>query len=92
MNINNIENKIYNLIQKQNQIALKKLLDNEDNIIDYSLKVVIGYLDESYTIDVKPYLLNDMINDDLFRLRKIQDDITDIKYDVDISYKYNLYI
>ncbi len=91
--LTDFENQIYNLLKKQNQLALKKLLDNEDNIIDYSLSILITILYKNitidkYTIDVKPYFLNDTITDDLFKLKRIKENMTDIKYDVNICYIY----
>ena len=38
-----IEEKIYNLAKLQNQIALKKILEKENNITDYELEVNISF-------------------------------------------------
>jgi len=39
-----IEEKIYNLAKLQNQIALKKILEKENNITDYELEVNLSFL------------------------------------------------
>jgi len=38
-----IEEKIYNLAKLQNQIALKKILEKENNITDYELEVNLSF-------------------------------------------------
>lgn len=96
MNINNLENKIYTLAKKQNQIALKKLLENEDNIADYTLKVTINFYKNKnrvkiYTKDLKPCFLNDIDCGSLFKITDIAK-VTNIDFIINISYQYNINI
>jgi len=92
MGINKLENKIYSLAKKQNQIALKKLLENEDGITDYFLELKMSfYIDEhkidSHTKDLKPYFLNDTQYSSLFKINNLAE-ITHIDFDINVSYQY----
>ena len=96
MNINAFENKIYNLAKKQNQIALKKLLECEDEINDYKLEVKIYfYINENkiytYGKDLKPCFLNDIDCGSLLFIDNISE-ITSIEFDINISYQYKINI
>jgi len=96
MDINNLEDKIYRLAKKQNQIALKKLLEHEDDITDYSLEVKMSfYIDENkidtYAKDLKPYFLNDTQYSSLFKINNLSE-ITHIDFDINISYQYKINI
>ncbi|MEA2017396.1 MAG: hypothetical protein U9N59_03015 [Campylobacterota bacterium] len=96
MDINQIENRIYTLAKKQNQLALKKLLENEDGIVDYKLVVKIYfYTNEnkihSHIEDLKPCFLNDINCGSLFKIDNISE-ITNIDFDINISYQYKINI
>ncbi len=46
-----LEEKIYNICLEYNQTAIKKILDKENNIIDYELKVVFYFYGSTYMIN-----------------------------------------
>ena len=62
--LTSVEEKIYNLSKLQNQVALKKLLENEEHISDYKLEVNISLYTNNaelvfWSEDFKPHFLND---------------------------------
>jgi len=68
MDIEHLKNKIFKLSKKLNQVALKKVLEYEDGIIDYTLIFKIWFfIDDSEVAqiseDLKPYFLNDISSD-----------------------------
>ncbi len=94
--INQIKKEIYNLAKKQNQIALKKLLEYENNITDYALEInIYFYKDENkvytYNKDLKPYFLNDIGCRLPFSIYNISE-VTNIEFDINVSYKYKINI
>jgi len=94
MDINQLENKIYTLAKKQNQIALKKLLENEDGMVDYKLVIKIYFYINENIIDakiedLKSCFLSDIDYSSLLSIDNISK-ITNIDFDINISYQYKI--
>ena len=59
-----IEEKIYNLALEQNQIALKRILNNDDDITDYELEIdIIFYINEKEIVSWNEYMKHRFLDD-----------------------------